>query len=146
MTNIQTNGPGSFTPAQASSAIDPYHFAGTRPIGNSEDGTGGARSESLLIRRVLAGETDLFGELVEPGLTRRLRNFASRALGNSADAEDILQEALMKAFCHLAEFRHESSFTTWLSCILRNEIVGAMRSRFRRREVWLRGTSPQIGS
>jgi RNA polymerase sigma-70 factor (ECF subfamily) len=50
---------------------------------------------------------------------------------NKADAEDVAQEAFMKAFRSLASFRAESKFSTWLICITLNEA----RSRLRRQSI-----------
>jgi len=47
--------------------------------------------------------------------------------GNSEDAEDVLQEAFLKAFQHLAEFREDSRFYTWLVRIAVNEALMKLR-------------------
>jgi RNA polymerase sigma-70 factor (ECF subfamily) len=51
---------------------------------------------------------------------------------NEADAEDVAQEAFLKAFHHLATFRAEAKFSTWLIGIALNEA----RSRLRRESAW----------
>ena len=77
--------------------------------------------EALLIQRILAGETAVFDDLLKPYFYRMLA-FATRALRNRADAEDAVQEASLKAFVHLASFRQEARFSTWLFRIVLNEI------------------------
>src|SRR5215471_20163974 len=72
-----------------------------------------AALERELIERVLAGETDLFYELIRP-YERGVFLAAASILGNDADAEDTAQEAILKAYKHLARFRQESKFSTWL--------------------------------
>lgn len=79
------------------------------------------REEALLIRQILAGRRDLFGDLVEPYRGRVLQLIRARLRSNS-DCEDILQQALLKALIHLKQFRFEASFCTWLSQIALNEV------------------------
>ena len=84
-------------------------------------------NEELLIRRVCAGEHELFYELVRP-YERRVYSAALAILRNQADAEDVAQEAVLKAFKHIRQFRAESRFSTWLIQITVNE------ARMRRRK------------
>lgn len=76
--------------------------------------------ERKLIQRVLNGETELFYDLVHPHAHSVFLTAAS-ILGNNADAEEVAQEAMLKAFKHLARFRQESKFSTWLIRIAINE-------------------------
>ena len=69
--------------------------------------------ERELIERVLAGEKDLFYELIRP-YERGVFLAAASILGNDADAEDAAQEAFLKAYRNLGRFRQESKFSTWL--------------------------------
>ena len=86
----------------------------------------GQLSEVELVRRVRDGDSDLFYELVRP-YERRVYSAAFAILRNSADAEDAAQEAILKAFRHIKQFRAESRFSTWLIQIAVNE------ARMRRR-------------
>jgi RNA polymerase sigma-70 factor (ECF subfamily) len=56
---------------------------------------------------------------------------AFRCLGNSADAEDAVQDALLSAYKHFAQFRGQSRISTWLAAIVAN----AARMQLRRRRV-----------
>jgi RNA polymerase sigma-70 factor, ECF subfamily len=85
------------------------------------------RNEGVLIRRVRDGERDLFYELIRP-YERRVFAAAFAILRNEADAEDVAQEAVLKAFKHIRQFRAESQFSTWLIQIAVNE------ARMRRRK------------
>src|ERR1700723_1048292 len=76
--------------------------------------------EERLIRRIRDGEHDLFYELVRP-YERRVYSAAFSILLNEHDAEDVSQEAVLKAFRHLRQFRAESRFSTWLIQITVNE-------------------------
>lgn len=58
---------------------------------------------------------------------RRLFRIARGVLRNDAEAEDVVQEAYVRAFTRLAEFRGESSFGTWISRIAYNEALGRLR-------------------
>jgi RNA polymerase sigma-70 factor (ECF subfamily) len=81
-----------------------------------------ARSEEArMIRKIVAGRQDLFNELIAPHL-RPLSNMVHASIGAHPDAEDIVQQASLKAFTHLAQFRFEASFRTWLIRIGLNEV------------------------
>lgn len=62
---------------------------------------------------------------------QRLYRLARAVVGNNAEAEDVLQEAYLKAFANLDSFRAESSLSTWLSRITLNEALGRLRKRKR---------------
>ena len=86
-----------------------------------------AESEQYLIESVLRGETQLFHELIRPH-ERTVYMLALSYMKNEADAEDVAQEAFIKAYRNLSSFRAESKFSTWLISITLNEA----RSRLRR--------------
>jgi RNA polymerase sigma-70 factor, ECF subfamily len=78
------------------------------------------RDERELIGRVLAGEHEAFYDLVRP--YERAIFFAARGVvDNDADAEEVGQETVLKAFTHLKSFRAEAKFSTWLIQIAINE-------------------------
>jgi RNA polymerase sigma-70 factor (ECF subfamily) len=77
-------------------------------------------NEVELIRRVCDGERDAFVELVRP-YERLVYVTAISVLRNPADAEEVAQEAVLKAFSKLSSFRAESKFSTWLVQITYNE-------------------------
>jgi len=89
--------------------------------------------ERELIKRVLAGETDLFYELIRP-YERGVFLAAASILSNDADAEDAAQESFLKAYRNLASFRQESKFSTWLIQIAIND--AKMRLRKDRRHLY----------
>jgi RNA polymerase sigma-70 factor (ECF subfamily) len=82
-----------------------------------------------MIASILAGDARLFHELIRP-YERRVFAMALSFLRNEADAEDVTQEAFLKAFRNLASFRGDAKFGTWLVSITLNEA----RSRIRRRD------------
>ena len=83
-------------------------------------------NQEELIRRVQAGESELFYDLIQPH-EKSVYFAAFSVLGNPADAEEVAQEALLKAFKNLGNFRLESKFSTWLVQIAINEAL--MRRR-----------------
>jgi RNA polymerase sigma-70 factor, ECF subfamily len=93
----------------------------------SLDNSAGQLTEDTLIRRIRDGEHALFYELIRP-YERRVYSAAFSILQNQADAEDVAQEAVLKAFKHIGQFRAEARFSTWLIQITVNE------ARMRRRK------------
>ena len=69
---------------------------------------------------------------VQDVLALRLPSFyrcAFRLLGNAADAEDAVQEALLAAYKHINQFREQSQLSTWLTAIVRNCALMQLRKR-----------------
>jgi len=60
---------------------------------------------------------------------RRLYRIARAVVANDSEAEDVVQEAYVRAFTGLDQFRGDSSLATWLSRIVLNEALGRLRSR-----------------
>ena len=83
-------------------------------------------AERELMQRVLNGETELFYELIRP-YQRAVFLAATSIVGNDADGEEVAQEAMLKAFKHLARFRQEAKFSTWLIQIAINEAKMKLR-------------------
>jgi RNA polymerase sigma-70 factor (ECF subfamily) len=77
-------------------------------------------TESELIQRVCKGDKEAFYSLVQP-CERGVFAAAMSILNNPADAEEVAQEAVLKAFSALPRFRGESKFSTWLIQITINE-------------------------
>jgi RNA polymerase sigma-70 factor (ECF subfamily) len=83
-----------------------------------------------MIAAILRGETQVFHDLIRP-LERSVYLMALSYMKNEADAEDVAQEAFVRAFRNLASFRAESKFSTWLISITLNEA----RTRLRRNKL-----------
>ncbi len=69
---------------------------------------------------------------LQDALSLRLPSFyrcAFRLLGNAADAEDAVQEALLAAYKHINQFRGQSQISTWLTTIVRNCALMQLRKR-----------------
>ena len=82
--------------------------------------------DAELIRRAL-GRDEAAVRAIMTANNRRLYRLARGILRNDAEAEDVVQETYVRAFTHLAEFRGESSLSTWLSRIAMNEALGRLR-------------------
>ncbi len=83
-------------------------------------------AEQVLIQRVQNGEIEVFYELVRP-YERGVFLAALSLVKNEADAEEVAQEAMLKAFKGLARFRGEAKFSTWLIQIAINEAKMKLR-------------------
>ena len=84
------------------------------------------RDEAQMIASILAGDSQQFHQLIRP-YERSLYIMAFSMLRNEADAEDVAQEACLKAYRNLASFRADSKFGTWLVSITLNEARNRLR-------------------
>ena len=84
-------------------------------------------------QRVRSGDAAAFGQIVD-ATSGRLVRLAARMLGNVVDAEDVVQEAYVKAYRALTtgEFDGRANVSTWLYRIVTNQAIDAMRGRARR--------------
>jgi RNA polymerase sigma-70 factor (ECF subfamily) len=89
--------------------------------------------DDQLIREAQAGQRTSFDALVRRYDQSVLR-LALHMLGNEQDAQDVHQEAFIKAYRHLGNFRFECSFYTWLYRIVTNLCLDQLRRRKSRRE------------
>jgi RNA polymerase sigma-70 factor (ECF subfamily) len=89
-----------------------------------------ASGDMHLVRRALARESDAFRAIMKT-YNQRLYRIARGVVRNDSEAEDIVQEAYVRAFAHLDAFRGDSSLGTWLSRIVINEALGRLRKRRR---------------
>ena len=89
--------------------------------------------ETELIQRVCRGEHEAFYDLVRP-YERAIYFAAKGVLDNPADAEEVAQETVLKAFNALPNFRFEAKFSTWIIQIAINE--ARMKLRKDRRHLY----------
>ena len=89
--------------------------------------------ETELIRQAQAGSRVAFDSLVKQYEQQVLR-LAMHLTGSEADAEDIYQEAFLKAYRYIGNFRFECSFYTWIYRIVTNLCLDQLRRRKTRRE------------
>jgi RNA polymerase sigma-70 factor (ECF subfamily) len=89
--------------------------------------------EADCIGRILAGEKQLFHELIRP-CERAIYFLLLSLLRSEAEAEDAAQETAIKVYLNLKNFRGDSQFRTWVLSIARNEGLGRLRKAATRKE------------
>jgi RNA polymerase sigma-70 factor (ECF subfamily) len=89
-----------------------------------------ALSDEEVVRRVLGGETALF-EVLMRRHNQRLFRTARSIVRDNAEAEDVMQEAYVRAFAQLAQFEGRATWATWLTRIAVNEALARVRRRGR---------------
>jgi RNA polymerase sigma-70 factor (ECF subfamily) len=104
-------------------------MATTSPLATFEDST--------LIKLALAGQTECFSVLMDRHSAAVRRRIGSM-VRNATDVEDLLQEVLLKVWCHLSTFRSESSFRTWMIRVAINEVLQS----YRREQRWRWSQTP----
>jgi len=89
-----------------------------------------AFTDEQVVARVLAGETALF-EVLMRRHNQRLFRVARAIVRDDNEAEDVMQEAYVRAFTQLAQFEGRASWATWLTRIAVNEALARVRRRGR---------------
>src|SRR6187455_1483776 len=87
-----------------------------------------ATEAAAVLARARQGDSEAFRELVERH-GRSVFRLAFRMTGNEQDAEDVVQEAFLRAFKQLGRFESRANFGTWLYRIVSNCSVDLMRSK-----------------
>ena len=87
-------------------------------------------TDAAVVRRVLEGDVDAFAILVDRYSDRYAR-FAVHMVGNREDAEEALQDAFVRAYRSLAQYREQERFSAWLYQILVNQCRTAIAKRRR---------------
>src|SRR5689334_13905371 len=85
-----------------------------------------ALTDAQIIERVIAGETALY-ELIMRRYNQRLYRAVRSVLRNEDEVEDVMQDAYVRAFRHLADFAGRSQFSTWLTRIAVHEAFARLR-------------------
>jgi RNA polymerase sigma-70 factor (ECF subfamily) len=81
-----------------------------------------------IVQENLPYDTSLFQQLITPYLPI-LKGYCGKLLNNSSDAEDVVQETIIKALTHLKKFKWVVSFKAWLFKIAHNECINKIRDR-----------------
>lgn len=93
--------------------------------------TQAAGTDDRLLSRARGGDQAAFAQLIEPH-RKQLHAHCYRMLGSVQDAEDVLQEALLRAWRALARFEGRSSLRSWLYTIATNSCLSAIERRPKR--------------
>src|SRR5437870_10187058 len=91
-------------------------------------------SDEEVVTRVLAGETGMF-EIIMRRHNQRLYHVARAILRNDGEAEDVMQDAYVRAYEHLDQFAGKAAFSTWLTRIAIHEALARKRRRGRMEEL-----------
>lgn len=86
------------------------------------------KSDAELVDLFKKGKQDVFVQLLER-YEKKVYNLAYRMLGNREDARDLTQEAFIRSYFALADFRGDSAFATWLYRIATNLCLDVLRQR-----------------
>ena len=105
------------------------------------DESGEAISDAELVRRGREGDEAALGMLVDRHQAAAFR-VALSLVGDGDLAQDVVQDAFLKAFRGLGGFRGDAAFRTWLLTITANAARGALRRHGRRREASLDAVAP----
>ena len=103
---------------------------------NANPGQFPASHDLDLVHASKQGDVDAFNQLVKR-YDRRLLRISQTVTRNREDSEDAVQEALLKAFQNLADFREDSQFSTWLIRITVNQSLMKVRKQRTRKEISL---------
>ncbi|MBI1753862.1 MAG: sigma-70 family RNA polymerase sigma factor [Acidobacteria bacterium] len=103
-----------------------------------------ARPETDLVQAAAQGDATAFEALVRPHLGMLFR-VIERILGNEAESQDALQDALLTLHRELPGFQGASKFSTWAYRICVNQALMARRKRVRRREDAIEDLMPRFG-
>ena len=87
-----------------------------------------AFTDEELVELVGRGEREAFRVIVQR-YNRRLYRIARGVVRDDGEAEDVVQEAYVRAYSHLGQFRGDSRLATWLTRIVLNEALGRLRRR-----------------
>jgi RNA polymerase sigma-70 factor (ECF subfamily) len=85
-------------------------------------------SDAIAVERTLAGDREAFRVLVERH-SRNVYRLAYRMTGNQQDAEEVVQEAFLRAYQKLSQFASRANFGTWVYRIAANYAIDRMRQR-----------------
>jgi RNA polymerase sigma-70 factor (ECF subfamily) len=96
-----------------------------------------ALTDDEVVARVCAGETGLF-EVIMRRYNQRLFRVVRSVVRADEEAEDVVQQAYVSAYTHLAQFAGHSQFATWLTRIAINEGLARLRQRAREPELNLK--------
>src|SRR5881398_3671933 len=87
-----------------------------------------AESDAIAVERTLAGDREAFRVLVERH-SQSVFRLAYRMTGNQHDAEEVVQEAFLRAYQKLEQFAEKANFGTWVYRIAANYAIDRMRQR-----------------
>ena len=103
-------------------------------IGIAERMRSEACSDEEIVERVKRGDTALY-EIIMRRYNQRLYRVARAILRDDAEAEDVMQDAYVRAYQHLHQFAGRAQFSTWLTRIAVHEALSRLRRRNRNQQL-----------
>ena len=91
-------------------------------------------TDQQVVDRVIAGETELY-ELIMRRYNQRLYRMVRSILRDDDESEDVMQDAYVRAYEHLAQFEGRALFSTWLTRIAVHEALARLRKRNRQQQI-----------
>ena len=119
-----------------------YIYRAMKTIGTLEKARLEGWTDEEVVERVKDGDTALY-EIIMRRYNQRLYRVARAILRDDAEAEDVMQDAYVRAFEHLHQFAGRAPFSTWLTRIAVHEALGRLRLRDRNQQ--LEGTEQEGG-
>src|SRR5881396_1399720 len=108
-----------------------------------QSGPHAAVTEQDLVQRLQAGDAETFDALFRQYFQKIFRQ-ATHLLGNTAEAEEVVQEVFLAVYEKAHTFRGEAAFTTWLYRLTTNAAFSRLRRRKRSHEVAIEDYLPQF--
>ncbi|MGI4734421.1 MAG: RNA polymerase sigma factor [Janthinobacterium lividum] len=99
-------------------------------------------ADDLLLRQAGQGQPQALAQLVQR-YQALAYTVAMRVVGNAEDAEEVVQDAFLKAFAALKQFQRAAKFSTWLYRIVYNTALTKKRAQGRQRELPLTPATPE---
>ena len=103
----------------------------------------GSMDQSALIERAKQGDLRAFEQLLAEHLPR-IRRFARSMCKDPTDADDLAQDALLKAYLALRSYRFSSAFSTWLYRVVRNTFIDHARQDASRKRLLAEASEPTL--
>src|ERR1700722_16564825 len=111
-----------------------YSCRAMETIGTLETAASEGWTDQEIVERVKAGDTALY-ELIMRRYNQRLYRVARAILRDDAEAEDVMQDAYVRAYQHLDQFAGRALFSTWLTRIAVHEALSRLRLRNRNQQL-----------
>ena len=100
-------------------------------------------SDEKLVKQVINKDQELYSEIVKRYQDKLIR-FAVKILGDKHKADDVVQEAFIKAFVNLRGFNTKKKFSSWIYRIVHNEAINLIRKYKKEtsldKNLWLKET------
>jgi RNA polymerase sigma-70 factor (ECF subfamily) len=111
-----------------------YTYRAMETLGTLDKAASEGWTDQEIVGRIRAGDTALY-EIIMRRYNQRLYRVARAILRDEAEAEDVMQDAYVRAYQHLDQFADRAPFSAWLTRIAVNEALGRLRLRNRNQQL-----------